>query len=301
MDVEARLKQRFPDTSVVAQASLAVVAVENAVGAGSGFFVSQDGLIVTNRHVVRPEETPQWTAQEEKIRARRETLDNMRSTLDAEKQQLASVGEDLDQYQQYISAEPASSPRRQSLQSEYDLIKGRHERRKKDLEQYEARYHDAKREFDTVLKERSWKGAMAGVARSFKIFLKDDTPLQASLVALSEKEDLALLKVEGIRSPRLALAEDGQMRQGDAVHAIGSPLGIRDSVTSGTVTRSGRDMLFTDARILPGNSGGPLVSADGRVIGVNTIKVSEGNPLGDGFGGAIPASIVRREFGRWLP
>lgn len=301
VDIGSRLKSTFRDSGVVAEASLAVVAIENPIGSGSGFFVSSDGLIITNRHVVRPEETAQWVDQEKKITQRRDELDQMRKTLDTEKRNLDSLSESLEDYRRYISAEPANSPRRQSLQGEYDILKARHDDRQKGLREYEQRYREARREFDGVLKERSWKGALAGVARSFKVLLKDDSQWQATLIALSEKEDLALLKIDGIRSPRLSLAPVGSVHQGDTVHAIGSPLGIRDSVTTGTVTRIDSSMLFTDAQIMPGNSGGPLITHEGLVAGVNTIKVFQGSVTSEGFGGSIPAAAVRREFSRWIP
>jgi serine protease Do len=300
-DVATRLSQRFPESGIAGNASLAVVAIESAIGSGSGFFISEDGLIITNRHVVRPEETPQWAAQERKINKRKAALDELRKDLDREKNNLSKMRKSLEEYKAYIAAEPDRSPRRRTLQDDYDILHSRFKSRREDLKTHEKRYAEARKEFDGVTRDRLWRGAMAGVARSFKVFLKDDTALQASLIAISEKEDLALLKIDGVKTPRLALGDDTRPQQGDQVHAIGSPLGLRDSVTTGTITRVDSDMIYTDARIMPGNSGGPLVNKAGRVTGVNTIKVSQGNPLGEGFGGAIPAATVRREFQRWLP
>ena len=81
--------------------------------------------------------------------------------------------------------------------------------------------------------------------------------------------------------------------------AIGSPLGVSDSLTAGIVTKSSRDHLFTDTQILPGNSGGPLINADGLVLGVNTAVLSQ-NKNANGLGMAIYASRVRSEFAREL-
>lgn len=78
-----------------------------------------------------------------------------------------------------------------------------------------------------------------------------------------------------------------------------SPLGITDSLTAGIVTRSSKDHLFTDTQILPGNSGGLLIDADGNVPGVNTTVVAR-NQNADGLGLAIYASRIRSEFAREL-
>ena len=87
--------------------------------------------------------------------------------------------------------------------------------------------------------------------------------------------------------------------QGTPVFAIGSPFGISDALTAGIVTKASKDHLFTDTQILPGNSGGPLIDADGKVLGVNTAIVAK-NRNADGLGLAIYASRIRTEFAREL-
>ena len=102
----------------------------------------------------------------------------------------------------------------------------------------------------------------------------------------------------------LALADSSDVAVGDPVVAIGSPFGLEDTVTTGIVSALGRSMeapngftindsIQTDAAINHGNSGGPLLDLEGRVIGVNSQIASEsgGN---DGVGFAIPADTVER-------
>ena len=86
--------------------------------------------------------------------------------------------------------------------------------------------------------------------------------------------------------------------QGTKVYAIGSPLGISDALTTGIVTKPAEDFLLTDTRILPGNSGGPLVDRNGTVIGVNTAVLTGG--LKEGLGLAIYVEHIRDEFRREL-
>ncbi len=85
---------------------------------------------------------------------------------------------------------------------------------------------------------------------------------------------------------------------GTPVYAQGSPLGLKGSVTSGVLSAVRKDFLQTNAEIYPGNSGGPLITADGKVIGVNTMKMITDKFEGLGF--AIPIARVLAEFHTYL-
>jgi serine protease Do len=118
-----------------------------------------------------------------------------------------------------------------------------------------------------------------------------------------KQSDLALLKVQATHLPTVPLRSDVRVRQGELVFAIGSPEGLRDSVTMGVVssiarqTDPGDPMIYiqTDASINPGNSGGPLVDIDGNLIGINTFMLTEGGG-NEGLGFAIPAVIVDFDY-----
>ena len=121
----------------------------------------------------------------------------------------------------------------------------------------------------------------------------------ARIVGADPETDLALLKVDATGLPALVFADSDDLKPGQVVFAFGSPLGLEDTVTMGIVSATGRQrepddpMVFvqTDAPINPGSSGGPLVDATGRVVGVNTFIVSQsgGN---EGVGFAVPSNIV---------
>ena len=127
--------------------------------------------------------------------------------------------------------------------------------------------------------------------------------LDATLVGAHKQSDLALLKVQATHLPTVPLRSDVRIRQGELVFAIGSPEGLRDSVTMGVVSSVARQtdpddpMIYvqTDAAINPGNSGGPLVDVDGNLVGINTFMLTEtgGN---EGLGFAIPAAIVNFDY-----
>jgi serine protease Do len=132
----------------------------------------------------------------------------------------------------------------------------------------------------------------------------------ARVVGVTREVDLALLKIDNVKLPALAVASYRNIRQGEMVLAFGSPEGLRNTVTLGVVSAVARQtdpdspMVYvqTDAPINPGNSGGPLVNVDGEVVGVNTFILSQsgGN---EGLGFAIPSSVVKiayqqlRKFG----
>ncbi len=126
--------------------------------------------------------------------------------------------------------------------------------------------------------------------------------LGATLVGQDAETDLALLKVDATL-PALELADSGALRQGQVVLAVGSPFGFDNTVTLGVISTVARQLepdspmiyVQTDAAVNPGNSGGPLVDVQGRVVGLNTLLVSPGGSS-DGVGFAVPADIVRRVY-----
>ncbi len=127
--------------------------------------------------------------------------------------------------------------------------------------------------------------------------------LDAELLGTHKQSDLALLKVEATHLPAVPLRHDIRVRQGELVFAVGSPQGLRNSVTMGVVSSVARQtdpddpMVYiqTDAAINPGNSGGPLVDIDGNLVGINTFILSEGGGS-EGLGFAIPAAIVNFDY-----
>jgi serine protease Do len=127
--------------------------------------------------------------------------------------------------------------------------------------------------------------------------------LDAKVLGTHKQSDLALLKVDAAHLPALHLRNDVRVRQGELVFAIGSPEGLRDSVTMGIVSSVARQtdpndpMIYiqTDTPLNPGNSGGPLVDVDGNVVGINTLILSQGGGS-EGLGFAIPAAIVNFDY-----
>ncbi|HEY9425894.1 MAG TPA: Do family serine endopeptidase [Gemmatimonadaceae bacterium] len=152
---------------------------------------------------------------------------------------------------------------------------------------------------------------MVDGASKVRVTLLDHRIFTAKIVGHDPSTDVALIKIDGNDFPTVQLGNDSTVQVGDPVIAIGNPLGLDFTVTSGIISAKGRadqlanlfqdkyavvDFLQTDAVINPGNSGGPLVDMQGKVIGVNTAIAS---PTGvyAGYGFAIPIRIAQTVVG----
>lgn len=139
-------------------------------------------------------------------------------------------------------------------------------------------------------------------AEEIKVILADGRAYPAEIVARDVRTDLAALKLktEAKDLPYLELKDADELQVGDIVLAIGNPFGFGQTVTSGIISglarnsvgiKDFRSLIQTDAAINPGNSGGPLVTLDGKIVGINTaIFSNNGGSIGIGF--AIPSNLV---------
>jgi S1-C subfamily serine protease len=140
------------------------------------------------------------------------------------------------------------------------------------------------------------------------IVLSDGRSLDFARVGADPLSDLAVLRSDAHDLPPAALGDADELRTGQLVVALGSPLGFRGSVSAGVVSALGRafpthdgrvgrlveNVIQTDAALHPGNSGGALADGRGRVVGINTAVV--GSIIGQGLGLAVPINAATRRI-----
>jgi len=136
-----------------------------------------------------------------------------------------------------------------------------------------------------------------------RVTLSDQTTLDATIVGVEPRKDLAVLKIDppGPLRP-IPLGSSHDLKVGQSVFAIGNPFGLDQTLTTGIISALGReiesvakipirDVIQTDAAINPGNSGGPLLDISGRLIGVNTAIYSPSGAYA-GIGFSVPVDVV---------
>jgi S1-C subfamily serine protease len=144
-------------------------------------------------------------------------------------------------------------------------------------------------------------------ANALTVTLEDGRTLAARTVGEDPDTDLAVVRTEAQDLPYQPLGDSGRLRPGQVAIAIGSPYGFQHTVTAGVVSALGRalrsrtgrlmeHLIQTDAALNPGNSGGPLVTSAGEVVGINTAAIAGG--LGISF--AVPTSTARVIIGTLL-
>ena len=124
----------------------------------------------------------------------------------------------------------------------------------------------------------------------------DETEYEAEIIGTDEETDLAIIKIDKTGLTKAEFADSDSIKVGEFALAVGSPLGMQDSVTAGIISAVNREvtdtdgktytLIQTDAAINAGNSGGALVNSEGQVIGINTLKL-QGTGI-EGMGFAIP-------------
>ncbi len=139
-------------------------------------------------------------------------------------------------------------------------------------------------------------------AQRLEVTMSNGDKLSAKVIGTDPRTDIALLKVNAHHPlPYLKLGNSADVQPGEWVIAIGNPFGLSETVTAGIVSATGRsigagpydDFLQVDAPINQGNSGGPLITQDGKVVGMDTAILSpSGGSIGIGF--AIPSDVIKR-------
>lgn len=137
---------------------------------------------------------------------------------------------------------------------------------------------------------------------SITVQMTDGREFTAKVLGDDPNSDLALIKIDGKDLPFLTLGNSDEVEVGQPIAAIGNPFGLQGTLTTGVVSAKSRnnldivkneDFIQTDAAINQGNSGGPLVTLDGEIIGINSAIATNGSSAYMGIGFAIPSNIAK--------
>lgn len=251
----------------ITRATNATVSIETPWGTGSGFFINSN-YIVTNRHVVQ--------IDEKKIGEFRHKVETSRRLIELEQQKIKDMKRELQRL--------PKGPSRSQLAL---IITANEENLQKILPHHE--------EGESRLAKLEKKVQPSDI----KIVLVDGSVHVANYLLVSDTYDLALMSLfSGGRTFIGKSPDNARLQTGEKVFVIGSPVGLRHTVTSGIFSglrsqgADGQVYLQTDAPINPGNSGGPLIDEKGNVHGVTTMILRET----EGIGFAIPIATVYEEF-----
>ena len=260
----------------------ATVAIKSAIGVGSGFFINNDGYILTNKHVVMADKRII-----KKLQEMDDNLNNAKKQFDNEKQKIEQAKDHL------------NNIKNQRAYKEY----------KRKLTEWINDYEKRKKEYKDSIDKFYELKEKTDYPQDLSIFLVDGTELSVSFVSSSDDHDVALLKLHGYKTPFLEAGDTTKLIYGEPLYAIGSPSGLslKHSVTSGVFSSArefkegpftGESFIQTNAQINAGNSGGPLITENGKVIGINTWKFAGEKVEGLGF--AIPIDTAIKEFEVYL-
>lgn len=259
--IKRKLLVGFPPKNLIEEARNATVYIETGWGtSGSGFFINEKCQIITNAHVVKVNQSDIEKAT--KIR------DEMGTIIAEESEYLKRIKDTPEYYK--------SSSYRYEVDEKEKLYKAHVEKHEK---------------VASIINK-----AGSGSTDQIKVTLIDGSELPVMSIQFSSKNDLALLTVGGSDSPYIKTYDTKKLVQSQKLFTVGNPSGLTFTVTSGIFSGwqniSGIKVLQTDASINPGNSGGPLLSDDGRVVGINTAILSSAQ----GIGFALPVEYVFEDF-----
>ena len=271
--IASQIEKAMPARNQIERARNATVFIKTPSGVGSGFFINQNCSVLTNRHVIDVGRG-RIDAMQEELFAAEEQVGEARRFVEEKKEAFRRRCTDCSEtaWEKYLGADL------QTLRESEDLIAARRN------EILDLQFH----------------GEMVAV-------LADGTEHPLETVQISERYDLALMRVAKSGCPALRPASSEDLELGASLYTVGSPRGLRHKVTSGIfsgfIESESGDVLSpggqkarviqTDAPINPGNSGGPLIDDQGDVVGINSAVLRDSQ----GIGLAIPIELALDEFG----
>jgi serine protease Do len=256
------------EISAVEAARNATVFIRTGWGFGSGFIIDAQCHVVTNRHVVETDAT----------RVMADHSQDIQTAMAANKQQLQNDLFAAQLHRRVLSGQAGNNLELMELDDR--------------IRQLQQQIVDLPKAADADVATRVNAADHSG----FSVTLLDGTHYDGLHANLSATADVAVFQLPATDCPFIAAERNANLRISQRVYTIGNPAGLTYTVTSGVVSGrreiEGVSYVQTDAPINPGNSGGPLITDQGRVIGINS-RVMRGT---QGIGFALPIDVVFSEF-----
>ncbi|HCY85505.1 MAG TPA: hypothetical protein DHV36_10260, partial [Desulfobacteraceae bacterium] len=296
VNLEEQLAGTLKPANKIERAALCVMKIKSPLGHGTGFFVTGTGYIATNKHVLQL--TAREKTKRETVRSEAEDqIKTAKNNLALEQEKLSVFKKQLDEYARKISSLDTRRDR-EIARENYAVELKRYQSWHTDFQKRNKEFKTKVSAYRDQVRQQDYNASRSAIKENFTIRLADNSTLSARLVYVSPRLDLALLKLDGYTTPYLRPADRAAITQGRQVYAIGNPITLKNSVSKGII--SGRQGVFikTDAKIYPGNSGGPLITPEGKVLGINTFK--ELTHKFEGLGFAISMDTVMGELGSYL-
>jgi serine protease Do len=261
-------------TDAIGAARSATVFIRTAWGLGSGFIVDSDCHVVTNRHVVDTDGA--------RVAANMDRTPEMQAGIAVTQQSLQSAIATAQLHRHVLAGQPGNNLEVIQLDSQ--------------IREMQKILANLPQQVDADINQRVNDSDKIG----FSVALLDGTRYDGLTARLSEHSDLAVFQLPATHCPFIT-ADPAALKVGQRVYTIGNPSGLAYTVTSGVLSglreMDGTKYLQTDAPINPGNSGGPLITEQGRVIGINS-SVMRGV---QGIGFALPIEAVYSAFPEMAP
>ena len=263
---EASAARVTPARNAIETARNATVFVKTGWGIGSGFIIDQDCHVITNRHVVETDGT--------RVASRFVDDPETRVRIANAQQQLEAEIYREQQLRRALDDQPGTNTDRLQLEQR--------------IQSMQHQLIDLPGQVGDTIRGKVEASGRAG----FTVILIDGTEFDGLHAEYADDQDLAMLKLPINHCAHVTAGDSGRLAVGQRLYTIGNPSGLAYTVTSGIFSGERGDgaqrLLQTDAPINPGNSGGPLITEDGRVVGINTL-VMRGT---QGIGFAIPIEAV---------
>jgi serine protease Do len=259
-----------PGRNAIELARDATVFIKTGWGMGSGFIIDEQCHVVTNRHVVETDgaRVANTVTQDPEMRAR----------MASAQQQLQAAISRAQRLRRALTGQPGTSVEQLELDNQTQTM--------------QQQLDNLPTSVSQAISDK-----VEGSGRSgFTAMLIDGTEFDALHADYATNHDLALFKLPTDHCAHIAAGHSAGLSVGERLYTIGNPSGLTYTVTSGIFSgergEGQQRMLQTDAPINPGNSGGPLVTANGQVVGINTLILRGAQ----GIGFAIPIEAVYEEF-----